>query len=112
MGRHKQPTGYPEARTALAQHLYYHHGGMTGRGMLAQRLDLHEDLHRVEGQLASHLHEPCEDGEQDIELARRVLEEGEEQTGVTAKDRKAAIRKASRGVEGEDGQSNIASNAR
>lgn len=90
MGRRKQPPEYARARRALNQHLYRHHGGITGRGMLAQRLDMHEELHRVEraGNAEKHSHDPCEDGETDIQIALRVLREG------------------------EDGQSNIAEDAR
>lgn len=86
MGRHKQPPGYAEARSAINRHFYHHHGGITGRGMLAQRLDFHEELHRVEGTLASHRHEPCGDGETDIQLALRVLREGDDGQSNAAGD--------------------------
>jgi hypothetical protein len=80
VGRRKQPPGYAAARTALAQHLHRHHGGITGRGMLAQRLDMHEELHRVErvGGAETHSHDYCGDGETDIQIAMRVLREGDD----------------------------------
>jgi hypothetical protein len=79
MGRRKQSPEYPRARRALAQHLHRHHGGITGRGMLDKRLDLHEELHLKEraGNCETHSHEPCGDGETDIQIAFRVLREGE-----------------------------------
>ena len=86
MGRRKQPPEYADARRALNQHLYRHHGGMTGRGMLARRLDLHEEMHRTERAHASHSHEPCGDGETDIQIALRVLREGERGQTNVAKD--------------------------
>lgn len=80
MGRHKQPPEYFAARRALNQHLYHHHDGLKVEGMLAARLTQHEELHIVAKRLKvelGHTHEPCEDGEDDIALAHRLLTEGE-----------------------------------
>lgn len=84
MGRRQQPPEYFEARSALNRHLYRHHCGVTGEGMLPRRLDQHEELHIVASRVGvdlGHTHEPCGDGESDIELALRLLREGEEQYG-------------------------------
>lgn len=79
MGRHKQPPDYYAARRALSRHVYLHHGGVTGRGTLSNRLDQHEAMH-LTGE-ADHRHEPCGDGEADTELAFRLLKEAEGQHG-------------------------------
>jgi hypothetical protein len=88
MGRAKQPPEYSEARRALSQHLYRHHGGVTGRGMLARRLDFHEEIHLRErrGRAETHSHDPCGEGETDIQIALRVLREGENGQGNVAGD--------------------------
>jgi hypothetical protein len=88
MGRRKQPPEYFEARSALGRHLHRHHGGITARGMLAQRLDFHEELHQKEkrGNAEGHCHEPCGDGETDIQIALRALREGEHGQGNIAGD--------------------------
>lgn len=86
MGRNKQPPEYYEARRALARHFYRHHGRTRGLGTLADRLDIHEELHAVaerQGYTYGHDHEVLREGETDIELALRVLEEGERQHGQT-----------------------------
>jgi hypothetical protein len=80
----KQPPEYAEARKALSRHLFRHHAGATGEGMLSNRMDQHEELHRVAiriGLELGHKHEPCGEREGDIELAFRVLKEGEQQHG-------------------------------
>lgn len=88
MGRRKQPPEYATARRALNQHLYRHHGGITGRGMLEQRLDMHEELHHKErrGNAETHSHALCGDGETDIQIALRVLREGENGQSNSAED--------------------------
>lgn len=78
----KQPPEYFPARRALSQHLYHHHAGTTGEGMLKNRLDQHEEIHIVARRVGldlGHVHEPCEEGETDIEIAWRMLREGQEQ---------------------------------
>jgi hypothetical protein len=83
VGRKKQPPEYFEARRALNQHLYRHHG-TTGLGTLANRLDTHEELHVVfqrRGVEVGHSHKPCGENETDVELAWRMLNEGAEQCG-------------------------------
>lgn len=53
-------------------------------GTLAHRLDEHEELHQLAKRLGipiDHNHEPCEDGEDDVALALRLLEDGETQHG-------------------------------
>lgn len=111
MGRRKQPPEYFEARQALNKHLHRHHG-TTGLGMLASRLDIHEDLHAVarrRGEDVGHKHEPCDDGETDIQLAWRMLREGEEQLGphekgpnvVIAQDRASQDRRVRRSRNGQ-----------
>lgn len=82
MGRRKQPPEYFEARRAINQHLYRHHG-TTGLGALSDRIEIHEEIHAVGdriGRPAEHTHEPW-DGETEVELAFRLLREGEEQDG-------------------------------
>lgn len=79
MGRRKQPPGYAAARRALSQHVYYHHDGATGLGTLANRLDQHEAMHLAAK--LDHRHDPCGDGETDIEMAFRLLKEAREQHG-------------------------------
>lgn len=80
MGRRKQPPEYFAARTALARHMFHHHAQATGEGTLTNRLDQHEEIHVVAMRLRvdlGHVHQPCDEGETDIELAFRMLEEGE-----------------------------------
>lgn len=119
MGRRKQPPEYFEARRALNQHLYRHHG-TTGLGTLSDRLDTHEDLHIVArriGQEVGHSHKLFGEGETDIEIAWRVLHEGEEQCGSTprpgqkisiAMDTASKDRRARRKREGQSGQADTA----
>jgi hypothetical protein len=84
MPRPKKPPEYFEARSAINQHLHRHHAGALGQGMLEERLTQHEELHILAKRLgiaASHTHEVCADGEDDVALAFRLLEEGEAQDG-------------------------------
>lgn len=82
----KKPPEYFEARRAINQHLFRHHNGALGEGMLAQRLDMHEKLHdfcRERGIEAGHDHsEMWLEGEKDTDVARRMLAEGVAQHGA------------------------------
>lgn len=80
MGRRKQPPDYAAARRALSQHVHRHHNGATGLGTLSNRLDQHETMH-LSGRDLGHHHEPCGEGETDIQLAFRLLKEAEGQHG-------------------------------
>lgn len=72
---------YPEyyaARRAISQHLWHHHQHARGAGTLAERIDLHDELHwarREEG--VGHSHEPLGDEETAMDVAHRYFREGQ-----------------------------------
>ena len=69
------------SRRAINQHVYRHHGRLTLRGTTEQRLSAHDDLHweaKKNGVDLGHVHLPYQDGEDELGMARRLLQEGEE----------------------------------
>jgi len=84
LARPRKPPGYQEARKALAQHLWRHHGQATGSGELHERIEQHAELHLLckrNGLPVGHTHEPYPEGETDIETAHRLYQDGESQHG-------------------------------
>lgn len=74
--------GVTPERQALNRHVHRHHDGATLRGTLQERFTQHDDLHyaaRRKGVDLGHIHEPYQDGESDLQMAQRLLAEGEAQ---------------------------------
>lgn len=72
--------GVTPERRALNQHLHRHHAGSTVRGTLVERFTAHDELHwqaRESGTDLRHTHQPYQDGETDLQMAQRLLAEGE-----------------------------------
>ena len=72
--------GVTPERRALNQHLHRHHGGAVLKGTFQERLAAHDDLHWQATQRLrplDHQHQPYQDGETDLQMAQRLLAEGE-----------------------------------
>lgn len=72
--------GVTPEKQALNRHLYRHHQAATARGTLVERFTRHDELHwkaREAGVDLGHTHKPYQDGETDLQMAQRLLAEGE-----------------------------------
>ena len=79
----KRRKGVTPERRALNQHMHRHHPGATVRGTLEERFAQHDDLHWEALQKLEplpHSHRPYQDGESDLQMAQRLLAEGEAAT--------------------------------